>query len=548
MANTVEAYLAEYRMDRKDYLAGSKDIIHANKAMEESSKKLNSTFATTQARLKNQFKEVAKPPASKGGGDVGDWMQKNIGTMSDLGPLKQVVGVVGGLYAAGIAAAIGASSAAAEFDSLVKSLEAVDGGSKNAEKSLADLKKLAKEPGLGFEQAVRAYAGLRNSDLTQSFSETLIKEFANANARAGGGMEQFDRVMLAIRQIAVKPQLHGQELLQLNEAGIPVQTLLQKHFGTSDTEKLAAAGISSKQILEGLVQELEKLPRVAGGAKNSLDNFQDAMHFAIIDIGTGINNHMLGGLDKASDEATALGDAGYWSSLGDTVGQAFEDALGATNWTETFDAMATGITAMAVGMRNLTQNAEGAGTGARKAWRWATTWGTHWDDKIDSDGLDTASETERSMKVLHEQTLWGAAKKGNTKFLEDHQDWMEDETPQMRKSLLALAKRNSKKTFGDKVAEAVAAPDPHLIDISHNTRRTADILQKQYDREQRIIGGGAIGGKGLTPIELSGMRRAGGAHAKLHRIMGDFLFAITEYASQVSDSNQTYNSRMGYAD
>ena len=294
MATIIDTLVTEYRMKNQQYLQGASQVTQATH---------NTAKSTNMARS----------------------------VISNMGGTLSTLGSIAGGAAAAIAAiAVGAAALGksafeqyAAFDSLVKALESVEGSAEKAKLAIADLKQIAKAPGIGFEEAVRAYTGLRNARVGQGMAESLIAGIGNANARSGGGVEQFGRAMLAIQQIAMKQYLQGEELLQLMEAGIPVQGLMKDRFGTTDTEQLKKQGITSAMVLAALSEELAKLPRAAGGAQNTLDNFSDSIKFAFINAGSGLAS-VQGPLDKFSESISSLTDANVWA---DAVTQ-FASALG----------------------------------------------------------------------------------------------------------------------------------------------------------------------------------------------------------------------------
>jgi len=547
MSSTVEQYLAEYKMDRRDYVQGANEIIRTNKKVRDSQEKLEKPI------------KIPAPQVSggKGGssGGIGAMFEKEI----NLPGLSSANRLISG-YAAGVAAlgtaylgtAFAASVAAADFDSLVKSLEAVDGSSKEAQKSLADLKNLAKQPGLGFEEGVRAYVGLRNADLDRGFSEKLISEFANANARAGGGKETFDRIMMAVRQIAVSPNLRGQDLMQLNEANLPVQLLLKKHFGTGDSEELTHRGVTSKQALEGLVAELEKLPRVSGGAKNSLDNLSDAIKFAFVDFGMGVNSNVLGNVDKSTDIVTQMTEAGVFKDLGETVSQALLDVLHVDDMTGLLREIVYGVDLGSIFLRNIAMNVADmahAGSSFLNLVADVTTFGAtaYFRKQMEKQQKDDApspfdeagkNQEARDAKMMANAIIGGDVDRVRDLGGSDHD--------------VAQALRNKKKQDQKKAASLGDQANNHVNNtlgkIETNTRKSADVLQKQFDRTQSIIGGSRIGGKGITSIELAGLKRMGGAHHKIKSAVMGMIQAIYEYAAESADNHQLYNLRGAYAD
>lgn len=247
-------------------------------------------------------------------------------------------GSIGGLAGGAAVASIGAITAAlatmgsvgksafeqfATYDSQVKALESVEGSAKAAAKAMDDLRQIAKAPGIGFAESISSYVQLRNAGVSGSKAENLIREIANANARGGGGIDTFQRAMMAISQIAMKPQLQGEELLQLMEAGIPVQGMIKKRFGTSDTDQLRKQGVTSAQVLDALVAEMSKLDRVSGGAQNSIDNMQSAVSQAMVSIGSSVATVAVPWLDALSQSLEDTTNAGVLRDATESIMQSF---------------------------------------------------------------------------------------------------------------------------------------------------------------------------------------------------------------------------------
>lgn len=244
---------------------------------------------------------------------------------------SKFIGIMVGVGAAIVGASIAAAQKAAEFEALVKSLEAIEGGGKEAQAALKDLFELAKMPGLGRVEAVEGYRSLRKAGAGKEQAKEMIKQFGNANALAGGGREELGRVMLALQQMLNKPFLQGEELNQLTEAGVPAYKIMKDTFGTTDTEALKKAGIESSLVLEAITRALAEMPRVGNSAKNSIENFLDTVDAAFIGIGQGVIENMFGTFDEAVAAMTDLVDAGVFKTFGEAVAWQLNDALGMLN-------------------------------------------------------------------------------------------------------------------------------------------------------------------------------------------------------------------------
>lgn len=287
------------------------------------------------------------------------------GTMDSFSALSTVGSMaasafllVGGAYAGASAKAM---QAAAEWDALVAALVAVEGSASKAEVALRKVREAARAPGLGQREALQGYTSLVRSGLSDDFALRTLREFGNMNATSGGGKAQLDQLIRAVAQIANKPFLQGDELLQLMEAGVPAYKMVKDIFGTADTEELKRRGIDSQRVLQALVAELEKMPRVAGGAKNSFENLSDAIDFGMVTIGQSLNAQLLPFVDRISGTIDAANNAGVFADLGGFLADTIANILGA-EFDDT-DALLLDIVVeaktIAVGMQNLSLNFKG---------------------------------------------------------------------------------------------------------------------------------------------------------------------------------------------
>jgi tape measure domain-containing protein len=253
------------------------------------------------------------------------------------------------LAVAGLAAAsaaivgIGAASlnAFGNLERLTLGLQAVEGSAEVAGQRLAELRELARAPGLGFEQAVGAFGQLRNAGASSSFAQSLIREIGNANARGGGGAAEFGNVMRQIAQTLNRPFLQGEELNSFREAQLPVDQVLRGRFGTSDTEELKRQGVSSMMVLTAIVEEFSRMERVAGGFTNSLDNLKDSVNTSLAEIGKGLAPgvmQIVGTIESSFSELTDSGVLALFgqtlAQIGNEVGTAFQSGAGGISLSE----------------------------------------------------------------------------------------------------------------------------------------------------------------------------------------------------------------------
>jgi tape measure domain-containing protein len=285
MATTVDTLITDYKMHNADYLTKSDQVVGA-------------TFKVGRA--------------------IGQY---------GIPILTKFATAILGVASAYASLAIYSSGKAAEFDALTKALESVVGGAEEAKRAMEELQDIAKLPGLGLSEAIQGYTALRRAGLDDSLSMRTIRSAGNANALASGGREELNRILLAISQIALKPNLSGEELMQLNEAGIPASKIINAKYGTSDGGELKKLGVSSKEALQALVDGMEDLPEAMGSAKNSIENLQMAVEMAVIGIGTGINSGILPSIDKFTAALEDVNKNGLFEIFGQKLAELVDVAF-----------------------------------------------------------------------------------------------------------------------------------------------------------------------------------------------------------------------------
>lgn len=174
---------------------------------------------------------------------------------------------------------------AASFDSLKRGLAAVEGSSEAANSSLEKLRETAKLPGLGLREAIQGYTNLRAVKLNAELSERALTAFGNALATVGKGRAELEGVVLALTQIVSKGKVSAEEINQIAERVPQIREAMKQAFGTADTEELQKRGLAPEQFIEGIVSQLEKLPKASGGAQNALENLADAYDQALVTLG-----------------------------------------------------------------------------------------------------------------------------------------------------------------------------------------------------------------------------------------------------------------------
>lgn len=182
-------------------------------------------------------------------------------------------------------------------------IEAVAGSAAFAGKQMAELREIAKLPGLGLKEAAKGSVGLQAIGYSAGNAEKILLQFGNAIATVGKGRVEFERAIYGVQQLANTDFPLGEDLNIIKDVLPQVSTLLKAAFGTSRTEDLQKLKISSKQVMDVIITGLEKLPRVSGGIKNAFENLGDSMQQNLARIGKLIddNFNVSGIINKLTD-------------------------------------------------------------------------------------------------------------------------------------------------------------------------------------------------------------------------------------------------------
>lgn len=217
------------------------------------------------------------------------------------------------------------AQATVEYDSLRLGMVALEGSIGGANERLAEMQRLAKSPGLGFEQAVDADIKLRSVGLSASLSAKTIEEMGNALAVVGKGKADLDGVLLAITQIVSKGKVSAEELNQIAERVPQIRKVLKDTFGTADSQELQKLGVPVERFIKLTVDGFSRtIPRAITGLQGRWDNATDAMKARTADFGTAITENMvdpLGELTEVLEE-----NAVQFKAAGAAIGSGLQTA------------------------------------------------------------------------------------------------------------------------------------------------------------------------------------------------------------------------------
>lgn len=224
-------------------------------------------------------------------GEIGDALS-NLGQKLTIGLTLPIIGLG--------AAAI---KAYGDIEALQKGLEAVMGSAARASGEFDKLREVAKLPGLGLKEAAQGSVALQSAGFSAKKSREALLSFGNALATVGKGANEMNFVILALTQLQNKATGFGQDLRQLMEQLPQLRGALQNAFGTSDSEAIAKTGATGAEVVEKLIQEFAKLPKVTGGIKNAFENLKDSVFINLARLGEAINRSF--NISKIIDKLTS---------------------------------------------------------------------------------------------------------------------------------------------------------------------------------------------------------------------------------------------------
>lgn len=177
----------------------------------------------------------------------------------------------------------------ADMEKLENGLIAIMGSSEGAAIELEKLRKVAENPGLALPEVVKASASLQSVGMNADAARETITQFGNAVARAGGGAEQFDGVVLALSQISAVGKVTQEDLNQIKERLPEFARVMKEEFGVVTAEGIRELGISSEEFIQRSVSALGNLERANGGLANTFDNLKDNVGASLAELGKAIN-------------------------------------------------------------------------------------------------------------------------------------------------------------------------------------------------------------------------------------------------------------------
>lgn len=192
--------------------------------------------------------------------------------------------------------ALGAGKAYKEFANIEKLKIGLDQYGESMEK----VKRLAALPNVSIEGAAESLIMLRSVRMESGMAERTIKAFANALTAAGKSSADLAPALVNIQQMMATGKINAVDIKEMSNRIPQARQLIADAFGTTDGDVLNKIGVD--KVISTLVERLEKIPPVAGGAGMAMEKLQDTVQFTFAAFGESIekNFNISGVLNKLS--------------------------------------------------------------------------------------------------------------------------------------------------------------------------------------------------------------------------------------------------------
>lgn len=143
----------------------------------------------------------------------------------------------------------------AEMEQCQTSFEVMLGDTEKAAALIEKMRPFAAKTPFGMTGAVSTGSLLMNYGVS---SDNLIDTMTKLGDLASGNAEKFNRVVLAYGQMLAKGKVSDEELRQMTEAGVPLQTALAESIGVTGEEfsKMVSAGKVGIDDLDKAIESL----------------------------------------------------------------------------------------------------------------------------------------------------------------------------------------------------------------------------------------------------------------------------------------------------
>lgn len=277
---SIEVKLDQMRQARRDAPAIMQQMAgDVSRIADTLNKKLERDAAASAERVAKSAEQSARRAAEAAKRHFADMAS----SVSALGQ-KLTLGIT--LPVAGAGAAV--LKAAMDMDSLERSLRAVTKGTEQFNREMRSAREISRLPGLGLSESIGGLVKLQSGGFKEGVAVETLKQVGNALATVGHGKTELAAVVEQISQMSGKSKILAEDVRLISQYIPQFRQAMAGAFGTSDTEKIGKMGLTVEDFFIRVNTQLDKLPRVTGGAKNAIENFSDASKVALAQVGNAI--------------------------------------------------------------------------------------------------------------------------------------------------------------------------------------------------------------------------------------------------------------------
>jgi len=162
----------------------------------------------------------------------------------------------------------------AETEKFMATLETLTGSPEAAAKAFADLNQFARETPFQIKEIMEAFIKLKAGGLDPSIK--TMRTLGDTASALGGSKETFDGIARALAQMVTKGKASAEELLQLQERGVPAMEILKEKLGLT-AEEVANIGRQSIDARKAVAAILEGLEERFGGQMEKIAETWDGI-------------------------------------------------------------------------------------------------------------------------------------------------------------------------------------------------------------------------------------------------------------------------------
>lgn len=414
--------------------------------------------------------------------------------------------------------------AAAAIDSLKRSLEATTGDSTLWKR----VDEMAKAPGISLVGAYKGVSQLSASEFSPEQAMAVTRAIGAANNALGGSQDKFNSAIEAIAQIASKDTLSAQEVrTQLGNAMPGIYARNKEIFGVGSAGELNNVVGSPKEytlrLAKGLWGKYGKTS--TNSPQASLDNLADSGERLKASFGKGLAKYAIPMIDRLSNKLDELSSNGTLEKIGEKLSEAFKgDSIEkmidlSVQLADSFTKVALSISdtgqafanfASAISNSDIWSKLTQVERGIRGAQEWMNPTNINiggwkpleWLKPMLPSGNSPIPGADYFFNVVDKVNALFAPKDQKKKDLKD--DYMKslDNLPQNVNSTLGNVSVDGDRWLKEQLRQ--------LEEINRNTKP---------DIQRMVLGGGAIGAKGVTLADLGPGRRSASGGSKVRSLL-----------------------------